>query len=175
MVGHLGLLSPPAVGQTGPEATVTATLRIASACLIVSPTAVDFGTMQFTQPAVAPRSVDSLPAATATVSVRNCSSQAETVLVRGGPVTGGGITWSHAPPGADPCAGPNLFVQGVRDAARSERRLSLADQVLKTLPAGATEPVTLTLVPPCSGSVGAGTALTVTYTFIATLTEPGAR
>ncbi|MGH2583850.1 MAG: hypothetical protein ACRDJE_02945 [Dehalococcoidia bacterium] len=161
-----------AFGQ-GAEVTVSATLRIASSCLSVSPTTVDFGTLELTQPA-AVRSA-ATPSATATVTVRNCSSQPETILVRGRAVTAPGVAWSHAPAAADVCAGLNLFAQGVRDGAAGEKRLTVNDQILKSLSPGAAEPVTLTLVPPCSGSTGAGQAITVAYIFTATLGEQRSR
>jgi hypothetical protein len=170
----LGLSPLSTFGQQA-ETTVTASVRIASSCLIVSPTAVDFGTLELTQPTAARSAVAQPTEATATVSLRNCSSQNETILVRGGPATGAGVLWSHAPPGADVCIGPNLFIQGVRDAARSEKRLTIIDQAFKTMPAGASEPVTLTLTPPCSGSTGAGQTLTVKYIFVATLAEQVSR
>lgn len=166
--------SAPTAGQVSSEVTVAATLRIASSCLIVSPTAVDFGTVEFTRPP-ATRPSPTPAATTATVSLRNCSSQSETILVRGAPATGAGVLWGHAPPGADVCLGPNLFIQGVRDAAGAEKRLSITDQAFKSLPAGATEPIALTLTPPCSGSTGAGQTVTVKYTFVATLSEHGSR
>jgi len=172
LLSLLGLSSLPAFGQSA-EVTVSATLRIASSCLSVSPTAVDFGTLELTQPAAA-RSA-ATQGATATVTVRNCSSQPETILVRGRAVTAPGVAWSHAPPAADVCAAPNLFSQGVRDGAAGEKRLTVNDQILKSLPPGAAEPVTLTLVPPCSGSTGSGQAITVVYIFTATLGEPGPR
>lgn len=157
----------------GSNVTVTATLRIASACLVVSPTAVDLGTLGLTQPGMSAAHTAS-PPGTATVTVRNCSAQAETIMVKGGPASGPGVTWTHAP-GADVCVGPNLFVQGVRDLSRNDRRLTATDQPLKTLAAGASESVMLTLVPPCSGSAGAGQTITVPYTFTATLAESGPR
>ena len=169
----LGAL-PSAEGQANPEATVTATLRIASSCLVVSPTTVDFGSLEFTQP-TGMRPNTTPAEATAAVTVRNCSSQGQTILVRGGPAIGTGAVWGHAPPGADVCVGPNLFVQGVRDASGTAKRLTIVDQVFKSLPAGATEPVTLTLTPPCSGSTGAGQQLSTKYIFVATGAEQGAR
>ncbi|MGD9891342.1 MAG: hypothetical protein AB7R89_01970 [Dehalococcoidia bacterium] len=165
---------PPAAGQSGPEATVTATLRIASSCLIVSPTEVDFGSLEFTQPA-GMRSSAAPSEATAAVTIRNCSSQGQSILVRGGPAVGPGVIWGHAPPGADVCLAPNLFIQGVRDSSGTAKRLTIVDQVFKSLPAGATDPVTLTLIPPCSGSTGAGREVSVKYTFTATLAEHGTR
>jgi hypothetical protein len=172
-IATLGAL-PPAAGQTGPEATVTATMRIASSCLVVSPTTVDFGSLEFTQPA-GTRSNPAPAEATAAVTVRNCSSQGQTILVRGGPAVGTGVVWAHAPPGADVCIGPNLFIQGVRDASGATKRLTIVDQAFKSMPAGANEPVTLTLTPPCSGSTGAGVQVSVKYTFVATLAEQGSR
>lgn len=174
MLISLAALPVPTSGQQA-EATVTATVRIASSCLVVSPTTIDFGTLEFTQPVAARGAAAELPEATATVSLRNCSSQGETILVRGGPATGTGVLWGHAPPGADVCIGPNLFIQGVRDASGSGKRLTIIDQTFKAMPAGGTEPITLTLIPPCSGSTGAGRSVSVPYTFVATLAERGSR
>ena len=168
-----GLSPLPTFGQQA-EATVTASLRIASSCLVVSPTTVDFGTLEFSQPAA--MRPNAAPAeATAAVTLRNCSTQSQSVLVRGGPAVGPGVIWGHTPPGADVCVGPNLFIQGVRDASGAARRLTIVDQPFKSLAAGATEPVTLTLTPPCSGSIGAGVQVSVKYTFVATLAEQGTR
>jgi hypothetical protein len=149
-------------------------MRIASSCLVVSPTTVDFGSLEFTQP-IGMRPSAAPAEATAAVTVRNCSSQGQTILVRGGPAVGTGVVWAHAPPGVDVCVGPNLFIQGVRDASGTAKRLTIVDQVFKSMPAGATEPVTLTLTPPCSGSIGAGVQLSVKYTFVATFAEHGTR
>jgi hypothetical protein len=168
VLGVAALSALPASGQSA-ETTVTATLRIAAACLTVSPTAVDFGTLELTPPDLAARA-SATPPATATVTLRNCAAQPETVLVKGGPATGAGVNWALAPT-ADVCAGPNLFIQGVRDLSRGERRLTANEQPLKSLAPGAGEPVMLTLVPPCAGSTGAGQSITVKYTFTATFTE----
>jgi hypothetical protein len=148
------------------EAVVTATVRISSTCVLVNPTAVDFGTLPFSQPGAAQMG-------TAAVTLSNCSAQNQTILARGTAATGTGATWTHAPPGSDVCPGVNLFIQGVRDAAQVEKRLTVNDQPLKALAGGATETLTLTLVPPCTGSAGAGQAMTVRYIFTGTLAEPG--
>jgi hypothetical protein len=167
-------LSPLTTFGQQAEATVTATLRIASSCLVVSPTAVDFGTLEFSQPAA--MRPNSAPAeATAAVTLRNCSTQSQSVLVRGGPAVGPGVIWGHAPPGADVCVGLNLFMQGVRDASGAVKRLTIVDQPFKSLAAGAQDLVTLTLIPPCSGSLGAGQQVSVKYTFVAALVEQGSR
>lgn len=169
-LGGLAVTAGPTFGQSA-ETSVTATLRIASACLTVSPNTVDFGTLELTQPGIAPAP------ATATVVLRNCSAQSETVLVRGSAAMASGNGLAAATPawnlasGSNVCAGPNLFLQGIRDSARVEKQITAADQLLKPLPAGATESLVLTLVPPCAGSIGAGQTISVRYSFTATLLE----
>ena len=155
----------PMRAQT-PEAIVTATVRISSTCVIVNPTTVDFGTLPFSQPGAA-------QAATVAVTLRNCAVQNETILTRGTTATGANATWTHAPPGADVCPGPNLYIQAVRDAAQVEKRLTVNDQTLKSLSAGAMEALTLVLVTPCTGSAGAGQVMSTRYIFTGTLADPG--
>jgi hypothetical protein len=161
----LSLSALPIVAQT-PEAMVTATVRISSACVIANPTAVDFGTLPFSQPGAA-------QIATAAVTLRNCATQNETILARGTTATGTGSTWTHAPPGTDVCPGPNVYIQAVRDAAQVEKRLSVNDQTLKAMPGGAMETLTLILVAPCTGSAGAGQSMSTRYIFTGTLGDPG--
>jgi hypothetical protein len=168
----LGLVWTTAVGQSA-ETTVSATVRIASSCLVVTPTAVDFGTVEFTRSTTTAVS-NAPPGVGAVVSVRNCSQQSENVFVRGGVAGPASAQWAHAP-GQDVCAGPNLFIQGVKDTTQSERRLGSTAQLVKTLAAGATEPLTLTFVPPCAGSAGAGQTISLTYTFTAVLTDQSGR
>jgi type 1 fimbria pilin len=166
----LGVVWTTAFSQSA-ETTVSATVRIAASCLVVTPAAVDFGTVEFTR---ATAVSNASPGVGAVVSVRNCSQQSENVFVRGGVAGPASAQWAHAP-GQDVCAGPNLFIQGVKDNAQSERRLGSTAQLVKTLAAGATEPLTLTFVPPCAGSAGAGQTITLTYTFTAVLNDQSGR
>jgi hypothetical protein len=178
-------LATPAAGQ-GPVATVSATVTLRSTCLIASPGSVGFGIVSFSQQGATPQAV------TAPITLNNCSPQAVTVLARGSQATGNNVTWSHPASGAGVCTtsntgsigggigsgnglvigggatGPNVFIQGVRDATGTEKQLTLTDQTFKTIPAGATEPVTLTFVPPCAGSGGGGQVMTFQFVFTAT-------
>jgi hypothetical protein len=159
------VLPLPVFGQ-GPGATVTATLTMgATACLIASPSSVSFGILAFTQPGAAPQP------ATVSISLHNCSAQAANVLARGGTATGV-VGWAHALPPLGVCPVPNTFIQGVRESAGEEKRLSLTNQPFTTVQPGASTPVTLSFLPPCSGSAGGGQSITLTYTFTATAAGP---
>jgi hypothetical protein len=158
------LLPLPVFGQ-GAGATVTATVTMgATACLIASPSSVSFGILAFTQPGAAPQP------ATAPISLHNCSAQAANVLARGGGASG--VVWTHAPPPVTVCPLPNYFIQGARESAGEEKRLSLTNQPFTTVQPGASTPVTLTFLPPCAGSSGGGQSITLTYTFTATAASP---
>jgi hypothetical protein len=179
------LLARPAAGQ-GAVATVSATVTLRSTCLIASPGSVGFGIVSFSQQGAAPQTV------TAPIALNNCSPTAVTVLARGSQATGNQATWNLAAPGVSVCTPPtsgsganggisgglpgsggstqgiNTFIQGVRDASGVEKQLTTTDQTFKTVAAGATEPVTLTFVPPCAGSSGGGQSMTFQYIFTAT-------
>lgn len=164
LLGLSVLLPLPAFGQ-GPAATVTATVTMGStACLIASPNSVAFGIVAFTQPGAAPQT------ATASISLHNCSAQAVNVLARGSNASGG-ATWTLTPGSLGVCSTANTFIQGVRDSAESEKRLSLVNQPFTVVQPGVSTPITLTFLPPCTGSTGGGNSVTLTYIFTATATD----
>lgn len=159
--------SLPASGN-GPVATVSATVTIASACLIASPSTVSFGLVSFSQPGRPPL------VASSSIALHNCSPQAVSVLVRGSVATdsSGSLVWTLATPTAGGvCPSLNTIVMGVRDGAGVEKSLTAIDQTYKSLPVNVSDPTSLTLAPPCIGSRGGGQVNTVQYIFTAVMPD----
>jgi hypothetical protein len=135
----------------------------ANACITVSPTAtIDFGTGMLSKPGA----VVSLPG-DQTITVTNCGTQSETILVRGTSATGSGTTWDLTE--GDPCAaGPHKFGLSLTIAELS-LRVGAANKTVGTLAPGQTLTRRARILMACSGSSGAGQTLTAQLVFTATL------
>lgn len=143
---------------------VDAQVTVATPCIIVSPTTVDFGTLPFTTPLAQGYAARSL-------QLENCGTSAEQLYVRGTDATlGGNPVWSLVP--SDPCsAGLNEYFLRARDNSNAGPFVGLTttDQTLETVPAGSNALTNeLQLVMPCTGSDGIGQTLTFQAIFTAT-------
>jgi hypothetical protein len=135
----------------------------ANACITVAPAAtIDFGTGMLSKPGA----VVSL-AGDQTITVTNCGTQSETILVRGTSATASGTTWDLT--GGDPCAaGPDKFGLSLTIAELS-LRVGAANKTVGTLAPGQTLTRRARILMACSGSSGAGQTLTAQLVFTATL------
>jgi hypothetical protein len=133
-----------------------------SVCITVSPTAtIYFGTGMLSEPGA----VVSL-AGDQGLTITNCGTQTETILVRGTSAGGLGTTWDLTE--GDPCtAGPNRF--GLRlSAGDLSLRVGAANKTVATLSPGQALTRSVRILMACSGSGGAGQTLTVQLVFTAT-------
>jgi Calx-beta domain len=133
-----------------------------SACITVSPTAtIDFGTGMLSEPGA----VFTL-AGDQSITVTNCGTQTETIVVRGTSAAGSGATWELTE--GDPCsAGQNRF--GLRlSAGELSLRVGAANKTIATLSAGQSLTRNVRILMACSGSSGAGQTLSVQLVFTAT-------
>lgn len=158
------LASSPITALAADSGTVDAQVTVATPCIIVSPTAVDFGTLSFTTLAVQGYSQRS-------IQLQNCGTSPEQVYVRGTDATLGGSTvWSLV--AADPCSGGlNEYFLRARDNSNTGPFVGLTttDQALETVSAGSNALTNeLQLVMPCTGSDGAGQTVTFQAIFTAT-------
>lgn len=154
----------PITALSAESGTVDAQVIVATPCIIVSPTALDFGTLSFTTIAVqgySPRAIQ----------LQNCGNSPEQMYVRGTDATVAGTTvWSLVP--ADPCSGGlNEYFLRARDNSNTGPFVGLdkTDQFLETVGAGSIGLTNeLQLVMPCTGSDGAGQTVNFQAVFTAT-------
>lgn len=142
--------------------TVTAqvTVPTSAACLELSTSSVDFGTLSL--------GAEDQPGSPA-VTVTNCSGVSETILARGTDASGAGATWT-LDDSADACAG-SLGTDAYHldlAAATSSVRLSTTNKLLGTLGSGSTADHTARISTACPGSSGGGTTMTMQIVFVAT-------
>ncbi|MCI0346723.1 MAG: hypothetical protein L0221_14970 [Chloroflexi bacterium] len=148
----------PNTGSVGATVTVPAS----AACLELSTTAIDFGTLPL-------GSVDG--PATPDITVTNCSGANETIYASGTGATGpGGAAWALTDAAAT-CADLSLGLDNYRLRLAGEFAtvdLSTANKALDLLgPAlGSTHTARIDLA--CPGSTGAGTTMTLQIMFLAT-------
>ena len=152
------------------DATVTATVSVASPCLELSgDSAIAFGTGAFSR-AASPPSELSKPVGTS--SLHNCSGALEDVFARGTDATGDAIppaVWGLMPV-AHPCtAGTNKYAARTEDASHS-LSLGLANATFVTLDADETRGIGFSMLMPCTGSAGAGQ--TMSFSYVYTAAEP---
>jgi hypothetical protein len=135
----------------------------ATACITVSPSAtIDFGTGMLSKPGA----VVSLPG-NQSITVTNCGTESETIVVRGASATGSGTTWDLTD--GDPCAaGANRFGL-LLTIGELSLRVTGANRTVGTLDPGQTLTRKARILMACSGSSGAGETLTTQLVFTATL------
>ncbi len=144
--------------------TVDAQVTVATPCIIVSPTTVDFGTLPFTTLAIQGYGARS-------IQLQNCGTGPEQMYVRGTDATFGSSTvWTLV--AADPCSGGlNEYFLRARDNSNTGPFVGLTttDQVLETVSAGSNALTNeIQLVMPCTGSDGVGQTVTFQAIFTAT-------
>jgi len=150
------------------NATVAAHVDVATPCITVSTSTLNFGTLSFSTPGVNP--VSSVQA----VSYTNCGGTAEKVFGHGTNANqaNGTIVWSLVPPigNCDNYGGPNKYglVLHTPDTL-TYTLLSNTDQLLETVAAGGTGAKDHeALFMPCAGSNGAGQTMNFQTVFTAT-------
>jgi hypothetical protein len=146
---------------------VDAQVTVATPCIVVSPGAVDFGTLPF--------SLDNAPVSMGLtgVSYTNCSASSERIFGRGtnasGNDGGGSVTWTLSQP-ICPDGGLNIYGLWVRNpVSTSNKGLFLADEEIETVAAGdvgASNQLRLDM--PCAGSDGGGAVMSFQAIFTAT-------
>jgi hypothetical protein len=149
---------------------VDATVTVATPCILVTPSQVDFGTLPFS-PLGAPTS-----SGLAAVSYTNCADIPERVYARGSDATGsspgGPITWTLTPaPACGSTTNPilNEYTVATVDGVNPAKPLSGADLELETVAAASQGAVNqLAILMPCAGSDGAGSLMSFQVTFTAT-------
>jgi fibronectin-binding autotransporter adhesin len=134
----------------------------AKACITVSPAAtIDFGTGMLSKPGA----VVSL-AGNQSITVTNCGTQTEAIVVRGTSAGASGTTWDLTE--GDPCAaGPGKFGLALSIGELS-LRVGTANKTVGTLEPGQTVTRKPRILMACSGSSGAGQTLTTQLIFLAT-------
>lgn len=148
----------PNTGSVGATVTVPAS----AACLELSTTAVDFGTLPL-------GSVDG--PATPDITVTNCSGASETIYASGTDATGpGGAHWSLTDADAS-CAALTLGLDAYRLRLADGGvpvELSTSNKSLGSLGAGLEATDTARIDLACPGSTGAGTTMTLQILYLAT-------
>jgi hypothetical protein len=152
--------------------TVDAQVTAATACILVTPDSLDFGTLPFSN-------VSQFSDASRSVSYTNCSSASVRVFGRGtdasGSDAGGAFTWGISAP-LPGCTGtpPNRY--WLNTLKPNERGgddvvawLSTSNQELEVIGPSATGTVDkIDLFMPCTGSLGGGSTMTFQIIFTAT-------
>lgn len=151
--------------------TVNAKVTVASPCLKVSfvggLTSIDWGTQPFSTPS------GSSGGGQGVGTVDNCASSAENFSVKGTDATATDATWTLVDPrpGNVCTAGVNKYMVTAEKSpiASGNVALSLANQLLVNVGAGQSVDLHPYLYMPCSGSDGAGKAMTFQIVYTASL------
>ena len=151
--------------------TVEATVSVATPCIIVTPSQVDFGTLPFSPLGGVP-TTNGLAA----ISYTNCSEIPERIYGRGTDATGSGaagpVSWALVQaPACGNAAAPvlNEYTLATVDGVNPAQPLALADQELEIVAAGSLGAVNqLAIRMPCAGSDGAGSLMSFQAVFTAT-------
>jgi len=141
------------------------TVPTSAACLELSTTAIDFGTL--------PLGVVGQPASPDVV-VTNCSGVSETILARGTDASATGAAWTLTDAAAT-CAdtlGSDTYRLGLEASGGALVQLSTTNKTLQPLESGASGTHTARIDTACPGSSGAGTTMTMQIVFVATDLTP---
>jgi hypothetical protein len=149
-------------GPSSDTGTVGAHVTVPSsaACLEVSTSSVDFGTL--------PLGSEDQPG-TPDVTVTNCSAVAADILAHGTDATGTGASWSLVN-SAETCAdtlGVDRYRLGLEQAG-AQTGLGTTNTLVESLVAGAAGTHTAHIFTACPGSTGSGAVMSMTITFLAT-------
>jgi hypothetical protein len=154
---------PSPTPTSGPDnGTVNAQFSVptSAACLELSTTSVDFGSVRLGSENVA---------ASPDVTVTNCSGSSESILARGSDASASGTTWTLVG-GSVTCA-DTLGLDNYRMALESSSAtvgLSTSNATLGSLAGGDTSTQTARMWAACPGSTGSGQLMTTQITFLAT-------
>jgi hypothetical protein len=151
----------PAFGDS--SGAVAAHVQVASPCIIVTPSSVDFGTVRFV-------SAGGNGGVSQPYQIDPCGMQ-ERILVRGTPATSDpvGAIWQLGSLLSN-CPQPNVYSTRVTASLGNIARniaLSTTDSLL-VIAGGSRLSGLLVLNPPCEGSDGAGRLMNFSYIFTAT-------
>jgi hypothetical protein len=160
---------------TADSGSVVATVNVGAPpapCLTLSTSAVDFGTLPFSDPAAASTPTER---ASPSVHVASCSTAPEVVwLGANDATTASGGTWGI--PGGlnseNTCSlGPNLYLPSYATSSPflGAGRLYRSWVSLPTFAPNAGTDLTFQIQMPCQGSVGAGETASMTFTVAATI------
>ena len=143
---------------TADDATVEAQVTVATTCITVDPTSIDYGILSFSE------------VGAATTSFTNCSAQSQDIFVRGTDAssTTSGATWTLG--SSLSCDRLNEYALHVDDLSTLLGPVSLIanNQSLSTeVPSAAVREVNADLSMPCTGSDGAGETFTFSIIFTA--------
>lgn len=144
--------------------TVDAQVTVATPCILVSPSTLDFGTLPFTtlsNQGYAPRAIQ----------IENCGTSQEQLFGRGTDATANAVTvWTLSD--TEPCnGGLNEYFLRARDNSNTGPFVALTtvDQPLEVVGSGNLALTNeLQLVMPCAGSDGVGEVVTFQAVFTAT-------
>lgn len=146
--------APTFAADTG---SVEATVTVATPCILVITTAIDFGSTPFANP-------DPVGISSAGVSYQNCSDSIEHIWVGGTDATGPSATWELDGQAPATCAGTlNAFQLWFANLYVSEEY-----RELELLGANASNAHSAQLYMPCVGSDGAGQTMSFQLTLSAT-------
>jgi hypothetical protein len=172
------LSAEPALGNE--SASVTARVTVASPCITVSlengASSVDFGTLGFSTDQILGAGIDD------SASLANCSSQSENISVRGTDATSSTSSATWVLKDTFNCSAgeinryrvaPAVFATNPQSnggqPVSNSMWLKTTDQALYTAAASASNPASLMLTMPCTGSDGAGTSMNFQVIYTASL------
>ena len=139
--------------------TVDAQVTVATPCVLVSPTSLDFGTLPFGG------------FTSQSLQYSNCGTADESIYARATNASGVSAAWSLTQRGSC-AAGPTVDEYRLDLYANSNqlvRVLSLVDQLVEPLAAGASSvDSSAAIFMPCAGSSGIGTVMSFQIIFTAT-------
>jgi len=174
LLGAAVLAATAGPALSSDNGSVVGTVQVAqppAPCITLSTDAIDFGTLQFSDPAAA-----STPLATGSpaVHVTSCSTADENLFASASAATASGGTWSLPSPAqlgpGNTCAyGPNVYEPQWGSPVGGGFLYGTATQIPPAIPAAQGMDVRFKIKMPCRGSVGAGATASMTFTTTAVL------
>ena len=167
----------PTSASADGSGTVAATVTPASPCITIDGTTADFGTPVYN---TSPSGPDTWTLGTTNstspvnqTNIHNCSAAAENIYAHGSNASGTAVTsWTLSDSARSVCTlGTNTYKYRLLQAGQSGTQwyLTTADKgIWGNLAAGNNAGWSNFLVMPCSGSSGAGVAMSMTVTYTAT-------
>jgi hypothetical protein len=163
VVGAVAFGASAVPAFSGDTAVVTAKISAAAPCVQVTPSAVDFGSANFSTDSAASYSK------TQQVDVTNCGSSAQQLFGRANDANGPRSTWNLVTTAT--CPGSNTY--GIREGTSAGGATNPIASDLGVLAAsmasGDKRPEVLRVLMPCTGSTGGDETMTFNVTFVATL------
>jgi hypothetical protein len=168
MLAAAAALAPLAAQGASSGAVTAQVVAGGSPCITISSPSnlpVDFGSLAFSATPGASQGTGNPD-----ITVASCATSSESLLASGTNATSGNVTWTLAGTLANTCQNAlNQYRLALRDQNQADLFLTTTNQSAGTLAANGTLTRTPRITMPCTGSVGGGLTMTMSFNFVATV------